>query len=130
MKEISAVHLERADEFLHDAHALLDGKSFSSSISRSYYAAFHGAKAVLAELGISRKSHHAVWGAFGEHVAKTGLMETKYHGGGIDLFSSRLDSDYLPRPKDTFETADEALSFAIEFVAACRTFLENRPETA
>jgi hypothetical protein len=55
-----------------------------------------------------------------------GLMEKRLHSGGINLFLSRLDSDYLPRKKDTLDKASKALSFATEFVAACRTFLETR----
>lgn len=126
MKEIVSIHLERADEVLRDARILLDSNSPSGSISRSYYGIFHGAKAVLAELDLPRKSHQAVWGAFSQFVTNPGLMDRKYHAGGIDLFASRLDSDYLPKPKDTLKTAEEALSFATEFVAACRTFLGSR----
>lgn len=125
MKEPVAFHLARADEFLTDSRNLVAAKGHSSSISRSYYAAFHGAKAVLAELGLPRKSHQAAWSAFGKYLAKPGLMDKKYHNGGLRLFFSRQDSDYLPRPADTLETAEEALTFAVEFVAACHTFLEN-----
>lgn len=127
MKEISAIHLERANEFLADSRNLLATNGFSSSISRSYYAAFHGAKAVLAELGMERKSHQAVWSAFGQSVAKAGLMDRKYHEWGLRLFFSRQDSDYLPRPADTLEDAQKAHAIANEFVISCRAFLEKRP---
>jgi len=112
------IHLERADEFLRDARLLFE--------SRSYYAVFHGAKAVLFRLGIERKSHHAVWGAFGEMVVNPGLMEKRYHKGAVDLFLSRVESDYSPRTKDTPETTQGFLIFATEFVAACRGFLQGR----
>ncbi|MBI3795213.1 MAG: HEPN domain-containing protein [Nitrospinae bacterium] len=82
--------MERSDEFLRDARILLDSGSYSSCISRSYYAAFHGAKAVLFRLGHDRKSHHAVWSAFGKHVAKPGLMDKGFHSGGLDLFFEPL----------------------------------------
>lgn len=125
MKDDVAVHLERAEEFLRDAGLLLEAGSFSSSISRSYYAVFHGAKAVLAALKLPRKSHQAVWATFGEHVAQKGLMDKKYHGGGVRLFASRVKSDYLPNAKDTLESAQKASAFAAEFVAACRAFVET-----
>lgn len=125
MTDESPIHLERADEFLRDSRLLLDAGSYSSSVSRSYYAAFHGAKAVLFRLVHDRKSHKAVWAAFGKHVAKPGLMDKAFHSGGLNLFLSRLESDYLPRKKDTLEVAQRSLSFATEFVAACRVFLEN-----
>lgn len=122
----SAEHFESARRFLRDAEILLDAGSFSSSISRSYYAAFHCAKAALSDLEIPRKSHQAVWAAFGQQVTKPGLMDKKFHSGGVRLFSSRMKSDYFPNSNDSGEAAQKALSFAAEFVAACRAFLESR----
>jgi uncharacterized protein (UPF0332 family) len=126
MKDQSAEHFNWADQFLRDAEILINSDSFSSSISLSYYASFHGAKAVLSELGIIRKSHQAVWSAFGKNVAVPGLMDKRFHSGGVRLFSDRLDSDYSPGAKDTKDSAQRRLAFASEFVAACRAFIENR----
>ncbi len=126
MNEHSAVYLERAENALTAAGLLLERELYSDSISRSYYSAFYGAKAVLEGMGVDRKSHQAVWAAYGQLVAKPGLMDKKYHGGGLDLFDSRINSDYMPRPMDTQEAAQSAHSFAAEFLAACRTFLGSR----
>lgn len=124
MKGESAVHLERAEELISASRTMLSNHFFSDSISRSYYAAFHGAKAVLEALGIERKTHQAVWSAFGQEVAKAGLMDSKYHSTGVRLFNRRIKSDYWAKPNDNAEDAQTALTFAAEFVAACRTFLE------
>ena len=118
-------HLERAEELLAVARENLDNGHPADSISRSYYAIFHAARAVVRELGMDRKSHHGLWAAFGEHVAASGLIDAKYHRYGLDAFSARIDSDYLPKPEDTPEDAEEALEMAREFVAACRSFLEK-----
>ena len=126
MREEAAIHLARADAFLNDSRILLEAGSFSSSISRSYYAIFHAVKAILSEFGIERKSHQAVWSEFGQKVAKPGLMDKKYHSMGVKLFHRRLESDYLPQPNETVADAQQAISFATEFVAACRAFLESR----
>lgn len=126
MKGESAVHLERAEELINASHIMLSNNFYSDSISRSYYAAFHGAKAVLEELGIERKSHQAVWSEFGQKIAKAGLMDKKYHSTGVRLFNRRIKSDYWAKPNDTVEDAQISLSFATEFVAACKTFLEGR----
>jgi uncharacterized protein (UPF0332 family) len=48
MKRESAVHLDRAEELVKASRSLLSGNFNSDSISRSYYAAFHGAKAITA----------------------------------------------------------------------------------
>jgi uncharacterized protein (UPF0332 family) len=119
-------HLRRAEDFLKAAEDLLRTGHPAVSVGRSYYATFHAARAVLLEIGISRKSHHALWAAFGEHVAARGLIEPKYHRLGLDAFSARVESDYFAEPQDTPGDAQEALEDAREFVAACRRFLEGQ----
>ena len=126
MSDFSAVYLERADDALAAAKLLMDKSLYSDSVSRSYYAAYYGVKAVLERLGCERKSHQSVWAAFGQLVAKQGLMDNKYHRGGLDLFDSRINSDYMPKPMDTEETAQSSLSFATDLVGACRAFLEKK----
>ena len=121
-----AQHLRRADGLLTVAHDLLVGGHPVDSVGRSYYAMFHAARAVLKELGVERKSHHGLWAAFGEHVAAKGMMDPKYHRYGLDAFSARVDSDYLAEPDDTADDAREVLDMARDFVAACRSFLEER----
>lgn len=130
MSDISAVYLERADSALKAASLLLEGGFYSDTVSRCYYGAFYAAKAVLESIGCDRKSHQSVWAAFGQSVAKPGLMDRKFHRGGLDLFVGRINSDYLPRPVDTLKTAQQALSFAAEFVSACRAFLDSREKGA
>jgi hypothetical protein len=104
----------------------LDAEHPADSISRSYYAMFHAATAVLLELGIERSTHRGLWAAFGQFVGKVGLMDPEYHRLGMDMSRARSNSDYLPEPEDTSENAQDDLAVARGFVAACRTFLENR----
>jgi len=119
-------HLKRAEELLEVARENLEHGHPADSVSRSYYAMFHAATAVLKELGIERRSHHATWAAFGEHVASKGLIDAKHHRAGLDAFSARSFSDYLPTPKDTPEDATRALRAAREFVAASRVLLARQ----
>ena len=118
-------HLERAVELLQVARENLDHGHPADSVGRSYYAMYHAATAVLKNLGIERSSHHATWAAFGRHVAAEGLIEARHHRAGLDAFSARSFSDYLPRPKDTAEDARRALAAARDMVAACRAFSET-----
>lgn len=124
MKFEGQQHLRRAEEALQVGREILDLDHPADSISRSYYAAFHAATAVLLELGIERASHHAVWAAFGEFVAAPGLLDARHHRAGLDLFAARARSDYLSDPGQTRQDAQAALELAGEFVAACRGFLE------
>jgi len=117
-------HLDRAGELLEVAREVLRLGHPADSVSRSYYAAFHAATAMLLELGIERSSHHAVWAAFGEQVTARGLLDARYHRAGLDLLRARSSSDYLAEPEDTQEDAAEALGLAQEFASACRSALE------
>ena len=120
------VHLARADELLRAAADLLSLGYCPDSLSRSYYAAFHAATALLLELGIQRSSHHALWAAFGQFVTNKGLMDIEYHRTATRLFRSRIRCDYHGAPGITQPAADEALQMARDFVAACRSFLDGR----
>jgi len=126
MRPEAAQHLRRAEELLDVAQENLAHAHPADSVSRSYYAMFRSATAVLKDLGIERKSHHALWAAFGEHVAVKGLMPPKYHRYGLDAFSARSLSEYVAEPEDTPEDAAEALRMAREFVSASRGFLNRR----
>jgi len=46
--ELSKYRFQRACEVLEDTRYLLERKSFSSSVNRSYYAIFHTLRAVTA----------------------------------------------------------------------------------
>ena len=125
MKEEITKHLKRTEELLIVAKELIQNEHYSDSISRSYYAIFHAATAILKEIGIERKSHHALWAAFGEFITSKGLMDVKYHRYALDAFSERSLSDYLSQPEDTREDAQNNLEKASEFVNACRIYLNR-----
>jgi uncharacterized protein (UPF0332 family) len=115
--------------FLRVAQELLDLGHPADSTSRSYYAVFHAATAVLTSLGVERSSHRALWSAFGEHVVAPNLMERRFHRDAISLFMARNESDYLPEPTDTPEDAERSLAVAEQFVQAAKAFLDTRSDS-
>lgn len=58
--------LDFAEEKLDTAKYLIDGEKYNSSISSSYYAAFHAAKALLLEKESSPKTHQGVSSELGK----------------------------------------------------------------
>lgn len=123
MSEEIQRHVARARDLLNVAAELIDLEHPADSVSRSYYAMFHGARAVLLHVGVRRSSHHAVWAAFGQFVAKAGLMDTRLHRSALEVFEARLRSDYLSNPPESLADARAALELAREFVAACEVFV-------
>ena len=108
----------------------LDHGFSSDSVNRSYYAMFHAATSVLLTLGIERKSHKALIGAFGEFVVRKGLLSEKYHNFFHKAFEAREDADYLSIPSETGKGAKIMLERAEDFVAACKAFVEGRDNPA
>lgn len=73
MKEVKSL-IERAKRYLKSAELLLREKDYESSVSRSYYAMFFCAQAVLLTKGLSFSSHKGVISGFGEHFVKTEIF--------------------------------------------------------
>ena len=116
-------HIERSEQFLQVAEALSKLKYWDDVISRAYYAMFHAATAVLHNINIQRFSHHALIAAFGEHIAKMNLMDTKFHRYLLDAFSARSESDYFPVSKASKEEALSMIKKAKEFISAAKEYL-------
>ena len=66
----------------------------SDSASKSYYAIFYAAQALLKSAGIDVVKHSAVESALGFHFVKTGKIEQKYHRILLDARKLREIADY------------------------------------
>jgi uncharacterized protein (UPF0332 family) len=120
MKKDVQLHFESAEVFLKESEHLLAGGFFRGTVGRAYYAMFHAATALLLHQGIERTSHRAVISAFGEFMAKPGLVDARFHKYLIEAFILRNDCDYLAPFEPEESQARTTLERAREFVAACR----------
>jgi uncharacterized protein (UPF0332 family) len=118
------LHLEEADACLAQAELLLASPHPGGAVSRSYYAMFHAANAALLHRDIKRRSQRGIIAAFGQAFAKSGIVDTGFHKRFAEVFDLRQESDYRPMVRLTEERGREVLSWAREFVAACRTLCE------
>ena len=94
MKEATTKLFEKAERAIQTARRELDAGDLDASVSRAYYAMFYVAEGLLFEKGLAFKKHSAVHAAFGEHFAKTGEFDTKYHHWLREAFERRITSDY------------------------------------
>ena len=74
--EISS-NLERANTNLQVAKGLLDKGYFDVSASRSYYAAFYAASALLLNERIDTSKHSGVIALIHQHFVKSGKLGTE-----------------------------------------------------
>ena len=109
--------MAKARSSLTAAKKLWEESLFAESISRSYYAMFYAAKALLLLDGIDVSKHSAVTAAFGREYAKTGKIDPRYHRMLLDGFEWRQKSDYDVYWLATGERADKCHQEAEAFVA-------------
>jgi len=116
--------MAKAHSSLTAARKLLEELLFAESISRSYYAMFYAAKALLLLDGIEVSKHSAVIAAFGREYAKTGKIDPRYHRMLLDGFEWRQKSDYDVYWLATREEAEKCLQDAEAFVAQVEKSLQ------
>ena len=106
----------RANENLNAARVCLDNELYADSISRSYYAAYHIASAVLLTLGVSAKTHRGVRSQFGLHIVTPGLIERNWGSEFGDLQDLRIAADYDVVRRFSEPNARDVLGIAEAFV--------------
>jgi len=125
MSEMEAGWRKRSDRLLRSARLLLEDGDVESAVSRAYYAMFFAAEALLARLGLSFSSHHAVIGAFGREFAKAGRLPVELHRFLIDAVEARNLGDYQVRSGLVEKTAAQHIESAERFVEAAAEWLRR-----
>lgn len=125
MKEEARKLLEKAERSLRAAETLMKAGDAEFAAGRAYYAMLHAAQALLRETGLQYRKHSGVHAAFGEHFAKTGLFDPKYHRWLLDAFDERLRGDYDFQATFDMEAVSLWIEQAREFLGAIRNYLER-----
>lgn len=124
-EEEVASNLERADTNLQVARELLDKEYYDVSASRSYYAAFYAASALLLNDGLDTSKHSGVIALVHQHFVKSGRL-SKEQGKNLDwLFELRSVGDYGVSLHVGSGDAHRAVRVAEEFFEAAKTVLSS-----
>ena len=118
--------LERSRQDLAWARSALERGEYRLALNRAYYAAFHLATAVLANLGVVRHRHSAVESAFHEHLIKPGLIEPEYGRFYREARQWRENADYYFGVEFTEEKTQSALEQAERVVTRLAQLLCER----
>lgn len=114
--------VEKAEQSLKAAILLVNAGYNDFSASRSYYAMFYCAEALLFQRGLSFSKHSTVISYFGKEFVKTKIMNEKLHNFLRDAFDLRQLGDY-----DTVgiskEKAEENIKRADEFLRETKKYL-------
>jgi len=124
MKEADAL-IEKANRYLKSADLLFEDNDPESSVSRTYYAMFYAAEAVLLTQGQTFSSHKGVISAFGRLFVKTGIFPKEMGRELNRAFEKRQISDYEYTFVIEPHEADQMLKSGIEFVKKISQWLES-----
>ena len=94
MTEHSRRLLEKARHAIRAAEILFREDESDSAAGRAYYAMFYTASALLAENSLHLAKHSGVHALFGEHFARPGRINPKFHRFILDAFDRRIQADY------------------------------------
>jgi len=124
VSEISSL-LERASKYMSSAETLLGVADYESSVSRTYYAMFFAAEALLLSKGLSFSSHRGVLSAFGEHFVKTAVLPAEMGRELKRAFSKRQLGDYEYTFVVSQDDARQLLGSGRTFVATAADYLRR-----
>jgi uncharacterized protein (UPF0332 family) len=124
VKEITSL-IERADKYLKSSEMLLEEGDYESSVSRTYYAMFYAAEAVLLTKNLSFSSHRGVISAFGEHFIKTDIFPRDLGKEFNRAFEKRQLGDYEYTCVISKEEAREILEKGKDFVVKITEYLKD-----
>jgi len=115
--------LNKAGRAIRAAETQLKDGDTDFAAARAYYAMFYTAEALLLEKGLRFRKHGGIHAAFGEHYAKTGVLDAKYHRWLLNSFDMRIKCDYGVEPEVTQEDVIELIGQSSEFLRTARQFL-------
>lgn len=127
MKATTQRLLDKAARAIRSAERSLEDADVESAAGRAYYAMFYVAEALLGERGLRFKKHGGVHAAYGEHFAKTRVLDPKYHRWLLEAFNERVSADY---DVDVTLIADDVkplVQQAREFSQAAQRYLASQP---
>ena len=122
-RQNAAQEMERAKEVLAESRHLLTGGFYNGAVTRAYYAAFHGARALLVTRGLESKTHRGVIQLLNLHFVKDGPLSIQVAEYLSHLETYRELSDYTAIARFTEAQAREELIRAETFLSAVRALI-------
>ncbi|MFB6245544.1 MAG: HEPN domain-containing protein [Candidatus Nanohaloarchaea archaeon] len=114
--------LEFAEERLSTARLLLENDRLEDAVSRSYYAMFHAAKALLLEKGSAPKTHNGVASELGQlYRLELGKDMTREYSR---IQEKREKADYGELVDISVEEAEGVLESAEKFLRRSKQILD------
>jgi len=124
-EDYARYRLENAKEKLNSAEVLLREKLFKDSLSRSYYAMFSAARALLATKELDSSKHSGVISLFNQHFLKTNIMDRKIGKKLSEAKDFREAGDYEDFFIVSKQDAERQIKNAKEFINEAEKILSR-----
>ena len=116
---------ERSKDALSVTQLLMDHGKHRDVVSKSYYAMFYAACAVLRTKRLDTSKHSGVISLFSKYFCKEGLLDSIYYRKLKKAFEDRLIADYSVTKPILEDVARLRLQDALEFVKKIEKFLKK-----
>jgi uncharacterized protein (UPF0332 family) len=130
VKDEAAKLRAKADRALRTARVAPAEGDSEAAVNRAYYAMFYVASALRSRQERQFRKHSAVHAAFGEHFAKPGVIDAKYHRWLLDTFDLRTVGDYGVDATLTADDGATAIEHGADFLSAARLLLRTDDSVA
>lgn len=118
--------LESAREKVRAAKDLLENKHYKDSVSRSYYAIFTAARALLATRKLDSSKHSGVIALFNQHFVKNGLICKDASKWLERAKLYREQADYGDFYIVSLEESEAQIQSAVKFIEEVEKALEKQ----
>ncbi len=117
--------LEKARQCVISAKNNIFDGDYEASVNRSYYAFFHGMRAVMALDGSDLKDDVAIIAAFRESYIKMGKFDTKFSGMIEKAYGRNTACDFEDFYVVTKRPAEEQMESAKVFLEAVELYIRE-----
>ena len=124
-KDLSRYRLEDSKDKLGSSEILFNNGKYKDSISRSYYAMFSAAKALLVMKDLDSAKHSGVISLFNQHFVKAGIVKKEMGRLLREAQGVRERSDYADFVIISKEEAQKQIQSAREFIREVETALKK-----
>jgi len=128
-KALALSRLKRARQHLKSARELLINEDFADSVSRSYYAIFQAARALLATEQLESRKHSGVIALFNRYFVKTGKVDKQLGVVLKDARRSREMAEYSDLAEFAREDAEGQIQDAEKFIQAVTKSVDEESES-
>jgi uncharacterized protein (UPF0332 family) len=124
MNEIESL-FQRAKKYLRSSELLINEGDYESSVSRTYYAMFYSAQAILLTKKISVSTHKGLITTFGEIFIKTGILPKELGRELNRAYQKRQLGDYEYTLIISAEEAKQMLVEGKKFIETIIQYIEK-----